>query len=342
MFKILSHISNVEHIQVNYNLEIIKYKNGNYCLNGETVKNYKYIGLLPNGLICQKTSDYYFIENIFSGKIIKLDASKSYSTGNVFSENGTFYTTNNTFDETAIEFRKDFYYHDFKTNEEKLLIKQGTGYFFTNYENNTKSIFRSHNTLKSLSLLTGEYEWELDLGAYGEIDKIIGVCNEILWVGVGSKMLIGIDIKYGKIMHVIDKPSHFAYQSGAFNYFRGHDGQIDEKAKKLVGFEFDTYYELDLVTMEFTYWIFREEAKAMKIEARYASQNIHTEDFIYFIDKLNFKIGIFDRKNKTIKEAYVFPENSCTGFLNDLQVTNDKMYVLDTGGTLHILKKERA
>lgn len=201
---------------------------------------------------------------------------------------------------------------------------------------------QSHTTLKSLSLLTGEYEWELDLGAYGEIDKIIGVCNEILWVGVGSKMLVGIDMKYGKIIHIIDKPSHFAYQSGAFNYFRGHDGQIDEKAKKLVGFEFDTYYELDLVTIEFTYWIFREEAKAMKIEARYAPQNIHTEDFIYFIDKLNFKIGIFDRKNKTIKEAYVFPENSCTGFLNDLQVTNDKMYVLDTGGTLHIFKKEQA
>jgi hypothetical protein len=200
----------------------------------------------------------------------------------------------------------------------------------------SSEIFTIATTLKSLSLLTGEYEWEVDLGAYGEIDKIIGVCNEVLWVGVGSKMLIGIDIKYGKIMHIIDKPSHFAYQSGAFNYFRGHDGQIDEKAKKIVGFEFDTYYELDLVTMEFTYWIFREEAKAMKIEARYAPQNIHLEDFIYFIDKLNFKIGIFDRKNKTIKEAYVFPENSCTGFLNDLQVTNDKMYVLDTGGTLHI------
>ncbi|NBB32037.1 hypothetical protein [Cellulophaga sp. BC115SP] len=92
-------------------------------------------------------------------------------------------------------------------------------------------------TLFSFSLLTGEYEWEVDLGAYGEIDKIIGVCNDILWIGVGSKMLIGIDIKYGKIIHIIDKPSHFAYQSGAFNYFRGHDGQIDEKAKKIVGFE---------------------------------------------------------------------------------------------------------
>jgi len=199
---------------------------------------------------------------------------------------------------------------------------------------------QSHTTLKSLSLLTGEYEWEVDLGAYGEIDKIIGVCNEILWVGVGSKMLIGIDIKYGKIMHIIDKPSHFAYQSGAFNYFRGHDGQIDEKAKKIVGFEFDTYYELDLVTMEFTYWIFREEAKAMKIEARYATQNIHIGDYIYFIDKLNAKIGIFDRQNKKIIEAYAFPENSCTGIINDLQVTDNKMYVLDTGGTLHIFEKE--
>ena len=192
----------------------------------------------------------------------------------------------------------------------------------------------------SLSIRTGENEWELDLEDYGAIGKIIGVFNDKLWVGVGSKALVGIHVKNGEIIHLIEKPSAIAYQSGEYNYFRGHDGQIDIEAKKIVGFEYDTYYELDLETLDFNYWIFREEAKAMKIEARYAPQNIYKEEFIYFIDKLNFKIGVFDRKNKTIKEAVVFSEKSCTGFLIDLQMTDDKMFILDSGGTLHIYENE--
>jgi len=142
------------------------------------------------------------------------------------------------------------------------------------------------------------------------------------------------------VKHKITQPTHVAYQSGELNYFRGHNGQIDIRSNKIVGFEYDTYYELDLTDLGFTYWIFSEEAKTMKVEARYAPQNIHFEDFIYFIDKLNFKIGAFDRHHKAIEIAYTFPENSCTGFLNDIQVSDNKFYVLDSGGTLHIFERE--
>ena len=60
-----------------------------------------------------------------------------------------------------------------------------------------------------LSLLTGEYTWQSNLETFGEIRKILGVCEDLLWLTTmtvdqnrNSKAhLLALNINYGQIIH---------------------------------------------------------------------------------------------------------------------------------------------
>ncbi|KAF2517832.1 PQQ-binding-like beta-propeller repeat protein [Flavobacterium foetidum] len=238
----------------------------------------------------------------------------------------------------------DYHWLHLEKNQlEKLLfIEKAQNKIF----NRSVIITESEFLIKSLSLNTGKYEWEINLEqeiynyqADG-IQKIIGIYDGVLWLSC-SKALWGIDISNGKILYTYTKPTEIMNLSDIkLDFFRGYDGYIDGENKKIVGFEHETYYELDLTDLSLKYWIFTQECNKIAAYAPHIGNKCYTKTHIYFIDNINGKIVIFNRITKNFDWIYTFPPESCTGILNDIQISKNKLYVLDTGGTLHIFEKE--
>jgi len=353
MFSISMKLSNVEYFQVKYGFEVIKLRNGEYLFNRETLQGYKYVGLHSNNFICRKTDDYYFVENTVSGKILKLDASKSYSIGGDFFENGTFYDINSNFDEKVIKFRRDFYYHNFKTSEEKLLIKQGIGYFFDIYDNSTKGLFRSINKLSSLSLLTGEYEWEVDLGGRkcvsaskkppedASIQQIIGIWEHQLLVFLDNNQILSLDINKGKILWEL--PDFDVYFPTGPSVAKAMHFHWHLENGKLYILKHHQYFSVDLNTQEVAL-LWQNEDKTYTI-----NHCTYTEDYIYFTaygKEIEISIlGVFNRKTLQIDwlEKMIMPRMDSYAYVSfhqAPQVADNKLYALDSGGTLHIFERE--
>ena len=280
------------------------------------------------------------LENIDTKKKISLNPTYSYYWDSI--KQDKVLISNNRRTDFNGERIADYYWYNIKENKVDNLLFTDIPQIkiITNF-----AYFTSFKSIKSLSLLTGDYEWEInleeELSKYklDKIEKIIGVYNDILWVSC-SNALWGIDNITGRIEHTFTKPTQIMHQSGALDFFRGYDGYIDEEKGKLIGFEHETYFELDLVDLSFKYWIFTKECNEMFTFAPHIGKKCYTTTHIYFIDNIYGKVILFNRATKKFDWIYTFAPESCTGILNDIQITNHKLYVLDTGGTLHIFEKQ--
>ncbi|RQO42564.1 hypothetical protein DBR39_01415 [Chryseobacterium sp. KBW03] len=214
-------------------------------------------------------------------------------------------------------------------------FRHGDNSFFINYE---------ASLIKSFSLIHNKIEWELDISDSlqkedDRIIRVIGVFEKILWIS-STKALWAIDTVTGSLHYEIRNPHIIQYQSGRFDYFRGQDAQLDVDRGLLYGFEHETYYELDLQTCTLTYWVYTVECKAITAFAPHLYKKSYKEDLIYYLDNIYGTVAVFNRHDKAFEWHYAFPEGSCNGILNDIQVFNNKLYVLDNGGTLHIFEKD--
>jgi hypothetical protein len=339
MYSLINTIKDIKSISINDIRELFVYKNneiydgtkllyvgGKYLFANNLNEEYFNYGDKVKKFLF-KNNDQLFLEDYIA---------------NSLNNEGVILFKNKEINENIVQ---DYYYLNFKTNEEILLLKKYSGSFILNYSENTKSIFTSNNNLLSISLLSGEFDWELNLDeeisilqANG-IQKIVGIYNNVLWVSC-TKALWGIDINTGIKLYAYTKPTEIAYNSGGtLDFFRGYDGYIDEENKKIIGFEHETFYELDLTDLSLKYWILTSECNKIAVYAPHIGKKLYTGTYIYFIDNINGKIIIFNRITKNFDWIYSFPSESCTGILNDIQISKNKLYVLDTGGTLHIFKK---
>ncbi|NBB31841.1 hypothetical protein [Cellulophaga sp. BC115SP] len=213
--------------------------------------------------------------------------------------------------------------------------------------NEINIFFQVESTLKSLSLLTGEYEWEVDLGVrkfiFGgeeqeaKISQIIGVIDGNLYVWMSDERLVEIDVQTGKI-----KTETFPLQAlqaqGIIQAVLFP--QYYEKEQSLFFFYQDYLVQVHLPTQENT---------LIWQDSRYnIGPSFITDNFIYFIGNYQkgtvFRdhVGVFDRqKNEVVWLQQVITLSKETyNNLKEIQATDDKIYVLDTSGTLYIFERE--
>lgn len=186
--------------------------------------------------------------------------------------------------------------------------------------------------IKSLSLLTGEYNWEISLENYGEIVTALGVVENTLWIWFTIDQLIGVDVNTGEV--------------------KSHLFPLQTILKDIVGYVLHKYF----IEKEQSLYFFH---RSYLIQVNLLDNTTHllwgnqeyeiglsafTDDYIYFIGGKNqgvFKngIGVFDRKtNQVIWETTFELDNYVV--LKEIQYSNDKIYVLDTAGVLRIFEKE--
>lgn len=192
--------------------------------------------------------------------------------------------------------------------------------------------------IKSLSIETGEYLWETQINRNAEILKLLGIRADELIVclkrGNMDFGLLGINIHTGEIAWNMDdndllngytlnfSPDENALFCVKNSGFKSYYLELDLFTKKPLRFdEIPNFFDLGLI-----------------IERIWVKDNL-----IYFFARKGSKFstvaGVMDYKTLEI----LWQEQIVVGswaYLSDLQVDNDKLYILDGEGVLHIFEKE--
>jgi outer membrane protein assembly factor BamB len=216
---------------------------------------------------------------------------------------------------------------------------------------------KGHYSIKSLSLLTGEYNWSLDLsGRYYQkgnetketaIKEIIGLWEDVLLVSLTSYELVAIDTNsgqviwetndlYARLSDVFQPHKHYDFTRNLFI----EDGYLYELSSCI-------YYRIHIKTQKLEI-LWKDDREEDFITIRYTSNCI---DYIYFVaahqKQLQCEIvGVFNRKTFSIdwQENINLSVDPALGYQASInqkpQATADKIYVLDTGGALHIYQKD--
>jgi hypothetical protein len=206
-------------------------------------------------------------------------------------------------------------------------------------------VYNNSNTLSSLSLITGEYEWEVDLGAYGEIRNILGIVEDELYVWLGSTTLVAISIQNGEVQWYIN-----TYETHKVGFVAGVHLLAAER--KVVLFYDTNYVEIDLQTQTSKLLLKNTFGKDWAFSA-----NTVVGNYIYFTGRNyatgELSVGVFNRQKLEVEWYYAAPEwqgsvpddyeGNAVVLAIPPQVTDDRLYVLENGtGTLYIFEKEQA
>lgn len=212
--------------------------------------------------------------------------------------------------------------------------------FGENLRINDYIIFKASQVVISLlDIITLKIKWETPLNRNGEIFKILGVReNELIvcWKrGMDYYGLLGIDIQTGKIVWNMDDNSLL---NGLNLYFTENQKSIFSTK----GDDKNSYFiEIDLENKELQrYGEIPDLCKAKLVI--HSSQ--YKDGLIYFTASTRHVffpdvIGVFDYKTLKVLWQHRFTFDRLT-HLKNFEVSDDTLYVLDSGDTLHIFERE--
>lgn len=298
--------------------------------------------------------DFFVLGNLFTynlnnqGIMQKTDKSFIKVTPRLFL-NFTFTDNTNLCLLTDKETNNKLFANNLELSNEKLLLNNYDWEFL--YLNHSNLYLYTSQYLKSLSLIVNEYEWEANLSEYcryegwqqegkrlvheGSITKVIGEYNGMLWLICSQRRLLGLSLKTGLVNVNL-------LLSNLHNDLFANEPYLDVIAGELSFLEYRYYYVIDLNTLQlkvvhrlpFTDIRDVVEMKTFQGSYVYFTCIVHhseKESYIY--------IGVFNRctlqidwlENLNLKESWVNQPP---------QVGANKLYILDTSGTLHIFERE--
>jgi len=211
------------------------------------------------------------------------------------------------------------------------------------------------------SINTGEHVWSYnvtDLGRYrrnsqspekeGKVEKIIGVYQDLLIVAITNSTILAIDIHTGELKGKwCDLPGGQSYgKMKRTTLVYPFQSFIDQSAGKLIGLIGSYYWEIDLHGDTIYFHDATEEFKKHQVGTHTSGQITPQGDHILFASEFFSlsseriqKVAAFNRKTKLIDWSYTFEDLAPTVMPKAPVVEGNRMYVLDTGGTLHVFEK---
>ena len=199
------------------------------------------------------------------------------------------------------------------------------------------------NLLKQYNLSElGTYQYRSEGERSYEVQKFIGVVNNVLWVEISDWNLLALDIETGELIFRMDCrkfiPQNMSVGGGSESYM------FDEKNKRIVWLSYTALFHIDLQNKEIH--VVKDFWNVDKPDQWHFKGMILKNDKIYFTgskgsENLIFKkrVGIMDSNTGEIiwNEYLDLPESKGLG---TPQVSEDKLYVLATNGNLYIFEKE--
>jgi outer membrane protein assembly factor BamB len=197
---------------------------------------------------------------------------------------------------------------------------------------------------------TGEVLWSFSFAGFGKIINeyrkeaevtilfFLGVVGNQLWILLNSRQYLVIDVETGKQLTLIGD----AYDGKQYTNRQFGLGQIDDKNKKVILLSNHQYAEIDCNSFEIKDVDLFEEFEKHSVSSGGRFQI--DEDYIYFYDKkfigLNqcCKVAVLDRKTLKVVWSYDFAQHGTAPM--QMEKTENHLFVLDSGGTLHIFERE--
>ncbi len=227
--------------------------------------------------------------------------------------------------------------------------------------------FEKNRNIYKVCIDTGNLIWQFPLSQFGnfvsdwgeernyEIEQFIGVYNDVLWIKISysSGGLIGLDINTGELKHQLTKANKFIGKTDTKPFeeekvpFYRCDYILQKEEGKIIGLAIDFFYEVNLneVDPKITVYGLDEEYSKFRIQHSQgiSKKSILINNQLYFYSYNQHIFAILDIETKKIiyvsdKISVPNTENAW-GQLKDLQVSGDKVYVLDSINNLHIFEK---
>lgn len=192
----------------------------------------------------------------------------------------------------------------------------------------------------------GSTIWQTDLSAYkwsqfdgerpAEIRQIIASFNNQLLIWMAGNQLISIDIATGQILwHLTDFLQNFPNEwNSDWWYWHIEEG-------KLFLLKHQQYFSIDLGTKHIQL-LWHNSDKSLSI-----THCTYTPDAVYFTACFDTQIqpsvlGIFNRRTLTVdwlEQTDILQRHPYHSFNQPPQVDKNRVYFLDSAGTLHIFKR---
>ena len=211
--------------------------------------------------------------------------------------------------------------------------------------------------------------WEFPLSVFGrfkykyseeekdyEVEQFIGIYNNILWVYLNARELIGIDVETGKLKYRflgIEKKNAVGIvenylDNEDYYIFYGADFKLDTEKGVIFGLKADRFFEIDLNKESIIPYLFGLQNKMEKVGLNkndISGDTFLQDNLLYFCSINDLRFGILDINTKEIiyisePIAVVERDDSFTR-LRDLKVSENKVYILDSNHTLHIFEREK-
>lgn len=164
-----------------------------------------------------------------------------------------------------------------------------------------------------------------------DVQQILGIYNEMLWVHVGGDRLIGLDIDTGKLLHNFE------------NVLLGEEGNafMDTKNGIIKSLWLHQYIEFDLKTFK-TIKTVTDIGESKQISIR--RSNFYLDDtnlyFCGYHNKADFPncFGVLDTSNCEITFLEISKD---THYFNPPQANRELLAILDDDKTLSVYKREK-
>ncbi|WP_236013554.1 hypothetical protein [Capnocytophaga bilenii] len=224
-------------------------------------------------------------------------------------------------------------------------------------------------SIRAFSIQKKEHLWEFSLASLGkgkdystdeefdyEVEQIVGIYNNILWVYIERGGFIGLDIQTGELKHrilgiakrnLLGKVDSYVDSEEFYIFYRAKF-ILDDKKGIIIGLIADRFFEIDLNKEKITPMLYGMWDKMEKMNLKKYGVNGNTSlqgDLLYFYNDKELQFGILDINTKEIiyisEPIEVGERDDSFTRLRDLKVSENKVYILDSNHTLHIFEREK-
>lgn len=205
------------------------------------------------------------------------------------------------------------------------------------------------NVISCNDVLDGTVLWTFSLSHFGPwtdrqgkqknvfVNSLLGAYQSDFWIGLNNGKVLLLDLETGNQKAIIGDPYfNYSYLKEVFPATGAM--RIDHRKNVVIGLFMSSYWEVDTKTLSVSHYDMKEHFNACQI---YSFGDFDFDDqYIYFYDKDNCKIALFDRGERMVKWQYTLKQrNEVKVFPMELQKHGDNLYVLDNMNTLHIFNK---
>lgn len=356
MFKINKKIQNVRTFLVNNNIILRVDNEFNFYQDEKLLSK----NVLDNGYALINSKVFYlvgmdtWIDNEKVENLSFLKESEDYQSKSlIFSGNFKLSYPNIT---------HNYYIYNLDSKNYKFLFEYQNLFYFYRVQN--LIVFSNKSQIDSYSLPTAQPLWQYDLSElvfYSDSDKkeysyevkaFIGIIGTSLFIKLNNNEILVLDIHSGILkekLSFIDKmigESSIRRPDADMPFFKTKY-IIDEKASLIQALFVDLYYEIEHKNDKSYTTVFglKNEYEKHGINPEYTSDdNVVLGDKLYFMIQDQSRFAVLNTNSKLIEYVSepIMIENREDRFskLKEIQVSEDKVYVLASDNTLHIFQKE--